>query len=84
MLFLTFDNQFSGIMYSYFGGWQTIFLTIFSTIFSTKGQGSRSPIIGPVSLVILNIFRLCSFMCDTLFQDKALNKLVLNGQIRWG
>ena len=25
-----------------------------------------------------------SVMCDILFQDKALNKLVLNGQIRAG
>ena len=61
-----------------------------------KGQGSRRPIIGPVKsqkksnclsfrvVVVLNIFRLCSFMCDILFQDKALNKLVLNGQIRAG
>ena len=31
-----------------------------------------------------NIFRLCSFMCDILLQDKVLNKLVLNGQIRTG
>ena len=62
-----------------------------------KGQGSRSPTIGHVNsqkilivcktyhtLVVLNILRLCSFMCDILFQDKALNKLVLNGQIRGG
>ena len=34
-----------------------------------------------ISLVVLNIFTLSSFMCDILFQDKALNKLVLNGQI---
>ena len=36
MLFLTFDNEFSGIMYSLFGGRQTISLTIFSNKFVIK------------------------------------------------
>ena len=31
VLFLTFDNKFSEIKYSLFGGRQNIFLTIFST-----------------------------------------------------
>ena len=30
VLFLTFDNEFSGVMYTLFGGRQTIFLTVFS------------------------------------------------------
>ena len=37
-----------------------------------------------IPLAVLNIFRLCTLMCDLLFQDKALNKLVLNGQKRAG
>ena len=36
VLFLSFDNEFSGIMYSLFGGKQNIFLTIFSTKFVVK------------------------------------------------
>ena len=36
MLFLTFDHEFSGIMYSLFGGRQTNFLTIFCTKFVVK------------------------------------------------
>ena len=36
MLFLTFDNEFSGIMYSLFGGRLTTYLTIFSTKFVIK------------------------------------------------
>ena len=36
VLFLTFHNESSGIMYSLFGGGQTIFLTIFSTKFDVK------------------------------------------------
>ena len=36
VLFLTSDNDFSGIMYSLFGGRQTIFLTIISTKFVVK------------------------------------------------
>ena len=36
MLFLTFVNEFSGVMYSLFGGKQNIFLTIFSTEFVVK------------------------------------------------
>ena len=33
VLFLTFDNEFLGVMYSLFGGRQNIFLAIFSTKF---------------------------------------------------
>ena len=36
VLFLTFINEFSGIMYSLFGGRQNIFLKIFSTKFVVK------------------------------------------------
>ena len=36
MLFLTFGNEFSGIMYSLYGGRQNIFLTIFGTKFVVK------------------------------------------------
>ena len=36
VLFLTSDNEFSGIIYSLFRGRQTIFLTIFSTKFVVK------------------------------------------------
>ena len=36
VLFLTFDNEFSGIIYSLFGGRQNIFLKIFSTKFVIK------------------------------------------------
>ena len=36
MLFLSFDNEFSGIMYSLFGGRQNIFLTIFIIKFVIK------------------------------------------------
>ena len=36
MCFLSFDNEFSQIMYSLFGGKQTIFLTLFSTNFVIK------------------------------------------------
>ena len=36
VLFLTVDNEFSGIMYSLFGGRQNIFLTIFSNKFVIK------------------------------------------------
>ena len=36
VLFLTFDNEFSGIMYSLFGGRQTMFLTMFSNKFVVK------------------------------------------------
>ena len=70
---------------------QTTFRVLLNlSAISSKRQGSRSPIIGPVNsqkiqiVVVLNIFRLWSFICYILFQDKALNKLVLNGQIRAG
>ena len=36
VLFLTSDNEFSGIIYSLFRGRQNIFLTIFSTKFVVK------------------------------------------------
>ena len=36
VLFLTFDNEFSGIMYNLFRDWQNIFLTIFGTKFVVK------------------------------------------------
>ena len=36
VLFLMSDNEFSGIIYSLFGGSQNIFLTIFSTKFVVK------------------------------------------------
>ena len=36
VLFLTFDKEFSGIMYSLFGSRQNIFLTIFGTKFVAK------------------------------------------------
>ena len=36
LLFLTFDNEFSGIMYSLFGGRQNNFLIIFGTKFVLK------------------------------------------------
>ena len=36
MLFLTVDNEFSGIMHSLFGDRLNIFLTIFSTKFVVK------------------------------------------------
>ena len=36
VLFLNFDNEFFGIMYSLFGGRQNIFLTIFITKFVVK------------------------------------------------
>ena len=36
VLFFTFDNEFSVIMYSLSGGRQNIFLTIFSTKFVVK------------------------------------------------
>ena len=45
VLFLTFDSEFSGIMYSLFRGRQTIFLTIFSTKFVVK-CAAKSLIIG--------------------------------------
>ena len=41
LLFLTFDNGFSGITYNLFGGKQNIFLTIFSTKFVIKCAANK-------------------------------------------
>ena len=42
MLFLTSDNEFSGIIYSLFRGSQNIFLTIFRTKFVVKCEKKNS------------------------------------------
>ena len=49
VLFLSFENEFSGIMYSLFGGRQTIFLSIFSTKFIVKSSAECYSVLCPFS-----------------------------------
>ena len=54
MLFLTFDNEFSGIMHSLFGGIQNSFLTIFSTKFFVKCAAKILKIVNKLILYAQN------------------------------
>ena len=69
VLYLTFDNEFSGIMYSLFGGRQNIFLTIFSTKFVVKCAAK-----------ILKIGWQIKILCPKLFlnRDFALAREIIH------